>query len=246
MIFFCFSSQDRQPVVESILFHITNFGLPVWYDRHRMLLGDARNFENFDMGIEKSSYAIVIMSRNTLNSTCACEEIEIIKQRHNSNKLQVFPIFYNMKAAELPEDFLWMNKLVYKELDTTTDSRSTCNHIVCRFLLDRLANCKIQSLEEFHEFCRNQPAYSYLKVLIESYKAINDTNHNAKISILYAGCQFLYNYYRTDLNPIYLRQGVEKLFDETKLHLPIDLREGLIFERLFLLSFNTIIFGDII
>ena len=48
MLFFCFSSKDRHSIVESILFHLTNYGLPVWYDRHKMLLGDERDNKNFD------------------------------------------------------------------------------------------------------------------------------------------------------------------------------------------------------
>lgn len=43
--------------------------------------------------------------------------------------------------------------------------------------------------------------------------------------------------------PEFYYKGIQRLFEETRLNLPIDLRETLIFERLFLLLFNAAIFG---
>ena len=78
MLFFCFSSKDRHSIVESILFHLTNYGLPVWYDRHKMLLGDERDNKNFDEGVKACNYSIIILSANTIASECANEEIDLI------------------------------------------------------------------------------------------------------------------------------------------------------------------------
>ena len=83
MLFFCFSSKDRHSIVESILFHLTNYGLPVWYDRHKMLLGDERDNKNFDEGVKACNYSIIILSANTIASECAHEEIDLIYQRYN-------------------------------------------------------------------------------------------------------------------------------------------------------------------
>ena len=58
MIFFCFSSKDRITIVEAILFHITNYELPVWYDRYKMLMGDERDYKNFEEGVGGCKYAI--------------------------------------------------------------------------------------------------------------------------------------------------------------------------------------------
>lgn len=83
MLFFCFSSKDRHSIVESILFHLTNYGLPVWYDRHKMLLGDERDNKNFDEGVKACNYSIIILSANTIASECANEEIDLIYQSAN-------------------------------------------------------------------------------------------------------------------------------------------------------------------
>ena len=93
MLFFCFSSKDRHSIVESILFHLTNYGLPVWYDRHKMLLGDERDNKNFDEGVKACNYSIIILSANTIASECANEEIDLIIRDINSIKCMCFLYF---------------------------------------------------------------------------------------------------------------------------------------------------------
>ena len=246
MVFFCFSSKDRHSIVEAIFYHITNYAIPVWYDRHKMLMGDERDYKNFTEGVNQSKYAVIILSYNAIESTCAREEIELIHEQYKQGKIHVFPIFYNIKAVDLQAEFNWMTKLVYKELDESTDSLSTCNHIICRVLLDELSKYKVQSINDFLRQYGENPTYAYLSQLIKSYCAISDDNHDAQIALLYAGCLYLMNYYSRQHIPEFYYEGVERLFGETRLHLPIDLRETLILERLFLLLVNSSIFGYII
>lgn len=245
MIFFCFSSKDRLQIVEAILFHITNYELPVWYDRYKMLMGDERNYKNFDDGVGQCGYAVTIVSPNAIKSVCAQEEIELIHNRYIAGKMTVFPIFYNLKVNNLPDNFQWMNKLVYKELDASTDARSACNHIICRVLLDELEKYKIKTINEFLKLYESNSALSYIYKLITSYCRVSDDNRDAQIALLYSVCLYIREYYNLSGVPAFYYAGVDRLFDETRLHLPIDLRETLIFERLTLLLINAVLFGYI-
>lgn len=246
MLFFCFSSKDRHSIVESILFHLTNYGLPVWYDRHKMLLGDERDYKNFDEGVKKCNYSIIILSQNTIDSKCANEEIDLIYDKYKSQQMYVFPIFFNLKASQLSEKYKWMTKLVYKELTIGNDSRSACNHIVCRILLDELQKYKIKSINEYLKIYEHNKSFSFVTSLINSYCLVSDDNHNAQIALLYTGCLYLREKYNLSDIPSFYHKGIQRLFEETRLNLPIDLRETLIFERLFLLIFNAAVFGYII
>jgi hypothetical protein len=246
MVFFCFSSKDRHDIVESIFFHISSYAIPIWYDRHKMLLGDERDYKNFTDGVESCDYAVIILSKNTLNSKCAKEEIALIYSKHQKSEITVFPIFYNLLCEELPNDVQWLTKLVYKELNPSIDSRSTCNHIICKLLLDDLQKCRLKSINEVKHYFRNNATYTYLKEIINAYSIISDENHNAQIALLYAGALYLKSYYNLNDTPDFYLVGLERIFNETKLNLPIDLRETLIFERLFLLLINHSIFGNII
>lgn len=245
MIFFCFSSKDRVEIVEAILFHIMNYELPVWYDRHRMLMGDERNYKNFDEGVGQCEYAIIIVSPNAIQSTCAMEEIELIHKRNIEGKTTVFPIFYNMKVDELPANLQWISSLVYKELNIGSDAHSACNHIICRVLLDEISKYKIQSINDLTIYLKHSSAFSYMNKLLKSYCRISDDNKDAQIALLYAICIYVKEHYNLNDIPEFYYAGVERLFDETRLHLPIDLRETLIFERLMLLLINTVLFGYI-
>ena len=245
MIFFCFSSKDRLQIVEAMLFHITNYELPVWYDRHKMLMGDDRDYKNFDEGINQCEYAIIIVSPNVIASTCAREEIELIRKRYEADEMTVFPVFYNLKASELPAQLQWMTKLVYKELDASTDSRSACNHIICRVLLDELEKYRIKSINDFLTFCGTNSALGYPARLLKAYCKVSDDNRDAQITLLYAVCLYIRTQYNLNDVPAFYYAGIDRLFDETRLHLPVDLRETLIFERLTLLLTNAVLFGYI-
>ena len=37
-IFLGFAAKDRYTVAESLLYHLENYGVPVWYDRHDLIL----------------------------------------------------------------------------------------------------------------------------------------------------------------------------------------------------------------
>lgn len=41
-IFLGFAAKDRYTVAESLLYHLENYGVPVWYDRHDLIIGDNR------------------------------------------------------------------------------------------------------------------------------------------------------------------------------------------------------------
>lgn len=245
MIFFCFSSKDRLQIVEAMLFHITNYELPIWYDRHKMLMGDNRDFKNFDDGVYQCKYAITIVSPNAIASICAQEEMELIRKRYEADEMAVFPVFYNLKASELPVQLQWMTKLVYKELDASTDVHSACNHIICRVLLDELEKYRIKSINDFLAFCGNNSALSYPAKLLQAYCKVSDDNRDAQITLLYAVCLYIRTQYNLNNIPSFYYAGIDRLFDETRLHLPIDLRETLIFERLTLLLTNAVLFGYI-
>lgn len=245
MIFFCFSSKDRLQIVEAMLFHITNFELPVWYDRHKMLMGDDRNYKNFDEGIGKCKYAIVIVSPNSIKSVCAQEEMELIYNRYIAGEISVFPVFYNIEANNIPDNLKWMTKLVYKELNMETNAYSACNHIICRVLLDEIDKYRIKTINDFLELYNCNSAMGYITKLLKAYCKISDDNKDAQIALLYAVCLYIRDHYRLNYAPLFYSAGVDRLFDETRLHLPIDLRETLIFERLTLLLINSALFGYI-
>ena len=246
MIFFCFSSKDRHSVVEALLYHITNFELSVWYDRQQMLLGDNRDYKNFTEGVDKATYAVIILSPNSISSICANEEIELIRKKHIEQSITVFPLFFNIKASDIPDNYIWMKQLVYKELIKEEDVRSACNHIICKVLSDELLKYKLHSLDKLYEECKKIPSLCFVSEMISHYKIIDKSNYNSRIAMLFSIYTFIKNSYSLADIPYFYYVGMDRLFDETKLNLEIDLRETIIFEKLILLLLNSVLFGYVI
>lgn len=234
MIFLCFSSKDRYDIVESIYYHIKNIGIPVWYDRNEILMGDNRDYKNFIEGVDSCKYAVIILSPNSIASVCANEEIDLIYKRYKAGESYVFPVFYNIAASEIPPKYHWMKKLVYKELNISIDSRGLCNHIICKYLLDQISQLKFKSLLESKK--QSDP---FLVSIIDSYLQIDGNNYNSRIALLYSAILYIKKKYHP---PEYCIKGAQYLFNETKLNLPMDLRETIIFERLFIISSNYLFF----
>lgn len=246
MLFLCFSSKDRHDIVESVLFHLSNYGISIWYDRNKILMGDDRDYKNFIEGVDGCKYAVIILSPNCISSVCANEEIDLIYERYQRGKVTVFPIFYGIKADMIPQKYSWMKKLVYKELSAGDDSRGACNHVMCKLLIDELSQYRIRSINTFFDICRPYTAHQYIAKILKAYDEIDHENRNSRITLLYAAIQYIMTHYCIDSIPAFYYKGVERIFSETKLNIHIDLRESLIVERSFLLLLNVAVFGYII
>lgn len=230
MIFLCFSSKDRGAIAEAVFYHIHNLGLPVWYDRNEILMGDDRDYKNFVDGVDSCKYAVIILSPNAINSICANEEIDLLYDKFLKRETYIFPVFFNITAQNIPDKYAWMKKLVYKELDGSTDSRGLCNHIVCKALEDSIQTMEYKGLADL-VVRFTEP----LKTLTQSYISTDTGNFNARAALLYAGMLFIKEHCSL---PEYCERGITFLFNETKLSLPLDWRETLIFERLFIIMAN--------
>lgn len=115
-IFLGFAAKDRYTVAESLLYHLENYGVPVWYDRHDLIIGDNRQKENFEKGIIESKYAIIIFSENTEDCFCLNEEIDVIYNMHKKEEIRVFPILFNITFEDLPQKYKWIKELIYREI----------------------------------------------------------------------------------------------------------------------------------
>lgn len=220
---------------------MANFGFALWYDRHKMMLGDKRNYKNFIEGIVQTEYAIVVMSKNSIKSTCVAEEMEYLEEQYNKGLITIFPILYNIRPTELPEKYRWLTELVYKELDEKSGTLLTCNHIITKILSDELKKCRCQTLNELLHFLEMNNQDKFITNILGSYLEISGQNHNARISILYSICIYISSTIKTiDMFPQYYWKGFERIFSYTKLDLGTDLRETLILETQTMILLNKL------
>lgn len=224
MIFLCFSSKDRYTIVESVLYHLKNYGINTWYDYHILILGDDKYQENIENGVKKSKYVVWILSPNFYDCACGQMELAAIKDLYHKGAIHIFPILYNVTADNLPAEYHWVKDLIYNELSEKTPSLPTCNQIVCKILKDEIKE------KSYTELSKINSSDKFINNLVHTYFCLDERNINAKITTLYC----IYTYLDScgiDLDKMsrYVRI-LNQLFKQTKLNLTITFKELIIAE----------------
>lgn len=245
MIFICFSSKDVQEPLREVLLYAEKYGLPVLYDPARLSADDDYNLKSFKTGIDKADYAILLLTPNSVSSTCIQEEIHQICSRYEKRNMVIFPILYNLESGRLPLQWRFLTKMMYYEVYEKSEVFGICNHIICHILMDELNKYPYRELQTFILQNQNIPLMNYPIRLLNAYSSVDDSNQKVKVSLLYA----LYTYIRSSYNihviPQFYYIGIHKLFDAARLRISVDEREIIILERLTLLMLNAVLFGHI-
>ena len=230
MFFLCFSGRDRLSAAQPILYHLQKYGLQIWYDNHEYLLGDEK-VEHFTRAIYECHYAIVIASPDFPNSPGAIEELEVIKHRYDAGLIHVFPIFFNLRAKDIPPEYKWLCDLIYNEIDETTGSLLTCNQIVCKYFSDLLEQSEFKTMQDLFKSRNKLPTFS--QRIVENYCDIVPANINSRLALLYS----LFLFFETICElPEYLVKAAHYLSLTTKLDLVYNFKEVILMEQVVCLA----------
>lgn len=238
-IFLGFAAKDRYSIAESLLYHFENYGIPVWYDRHDLIIGDNREIENFQNGIIKNKYSILVFSENTESCVCLNEEIDVVYKKYRDGSMRVFPILYNITYDQLPPKYSWVDEIIYREVTDKSGTGLTVSSIVCRYLTDIANEQQYNDLKSFVFLSLNFDANQYIQELLSQYYSIDHNNLNARLTILYC----LYSFLKLKIpvvQTIPIIKSIEWLFELTKLNLDIDFKELRIAEKALLILLNTL------
>lgn len=225
-VFICFAAEDRYDIAEPIVYHLKNYGIDVWYDRQSLLLGDNRIEKNLNEGAGECTYAITIISHNTKDSVCTMEELSIINSRYKKNGVIVFPILYEIKPNEIPNELNWIKQIIFKEVNRSSGTRDICNHIACKITGDILSRYNYRSVKEILRICPKELPNIVME-LINSYYLVDENNLNCRVTLLYAIYLTIVNYHNDQNNSLHnlITKIFERLFSETRLNIEIDYRE---------------------
>lgn len=239
-VFICFAAEDRYDIAEPIVYHLKNYGINVWYDRQSLLLGDNRIEKNLNEGAGECAYAITIISHNTEDSVCTMEELSIIKSRYKKNDIIVFPILYEIKPNDIPNELKWIKQIIFKEVNRNSGTRDICNHVACKITDDILSKYNYRSVREILRICPKDLPNTVIE-LIDSYYLVDENNLNCRVALLYATYLVIINYHNDKSNPLYnlITKIFERLFSETRLNIEIDYRELWLLENSICILINN-------
>lgn len=237
-VFICFAAEDRYKIAEPIAYHLTNYGIGTWYDRRTLLMGDDRIQKNLTEGVAKCQYAIVILSKDTVQSVCAMEEISILEENYYKDNVTLFPVLYELSPKDIPNALQWIKRIIYKEVNIGSGTLEICNHVACKITLDILEKYQYKTISEFlyHNFLPSP----IISKLLKSYQAIDCENINSRVTLLYAiYINILYlTTVHADSTINMVSKIFERLFSETRLNLAIDYREIWLLENCICILLN--------
>lgn len=236
MVFIGYANQDRYSIVEPMVFHLKNHGISVWYDFHDMYLSDDRFHVNFELGIGKSKYVIFIISHNLFNSKCAIEELKYAQDLYEKGEIVLFPILYLIKASELPNEYSWIKKIIYNEVNEQSGTLFVTNQIIEKILHDETNTLPLRSLSEIAAHLQKQ-SNDYLYQLIETYLSLDIPNYSARIALLYA--IYLYITIESDVAyDSYIGKIINRIVSLSALNISLDHLTFNIFHLTILIALN--------
>ena len=232
MLFLCFSGKVRE-LATSILYHLENFGLKIWYDNQEYLFGENKNLKRIE-AISSSNYAIIVFSKHFPSSIEAIEELEIIKNKYQDNELHVFPVFYCQDRKKIPSEYSWLNDLIYNYVDEGSGTLKACNQIVCKYYSDIV---NIENIPELNFFIKKNNIPKVISKMIKTYYLVDSANLNTRITIIYSIFIFIDNIIELPNN---IQRSIKYLFSNTQLNIPLNDREIQIAELILRIGLNMI------
>lgn len=241
-VFICFAAEDRYRIAEPIVYHLKNYGVNVWYDRYSLIMGDNRIEKNLIDGASKCKYAVAIISEFTSDSSCAMEELSIIKKGYEAGDIFIFPVLYEISPDSLSTNLSWIKELIFKEANRSSGTYEICNHIACKITGDILQENRIKNIQNIVE-CSSNIIPLATHTILKKYQETDAKNLNSKVALLYSAYITIKVLMKSSDNKLTNMVSCifERLFSETKLNLEIDYREIWLLENAICILVNQYI-----
>ena len=99
-VFISHASEDKDEVVRPLANQLRDKGLDVWYDEFEMRIGDSLR-RKIDLGLAKSRFGIVVLSRSFLQKGWANYELDGIITRSVDRSQVMLPIWHSISRDEV-------------------------------------------------------------------------------------------------------------------------------------------------
>jgi hypothetical protein len=100
-VFICHASEDKDEFVRPLAERLKENHIEVWYDEFSLKIGDSLR-RSIDIGLSKSRYGIVVLSKNFFSKEWPQWELDGLVQRQNNAKANlILPIWHNITKEEV-------------------------------------------------------------------------------------------------------------------------------------------------
>ena len=126
--FICHASEDKDDFVRPLAERLKENRVEVWYDEFSLKVGDSLR-RSIDMGLAKSRFGVVVLSKNFFSKEWPQWELDGLVQRQiNANANLILPIWHNITKEEVMAFSLALADKI------ATDSAKGIDHVVSELL----------------------------------------------------------------------------------------------------------------
>lgn len=119
-VFISHASEDKDEIVRPLASALQEAGLRVWYDEFELKIGDSLR-RKIDMGLAKSRFGVVVLSRSFLGKGWTNYELDGLVTRAVTGEQILLPIWHNITKQEV---------IAYSPSLADKLARSTSTHTV--------------------------------------------------------------------------------------------------------------------
>ena len=101
-VFISHASEDKAEVVRPLAHALQGAGLRVWYDEFELRIGDSLR-RKIDMGLARSRFGVVVLSRSFFGKGWANYELDGIVTRANTGEQVILPIWHDITKKQVIE-----------------------------------------------------------------------------------------------------------------------------------------------
>lgn len=101
-VFISHASEDKDEIVRPLATALRDGGLKVWYDEFELKIGDSLR-RKIDMGLAKSRFGVVVMSKEFFRKGWTNYELDGIVTRAVGGEQVLLPIWHNVTKKEVIE-----------------------------------------------------------------------------------------------------------------------------------------------
>lgn len=99
-VFISHASEDKDDIVRPLAHALVSEGLKVWYDEFELKIGDSLR-RKIDLGLAKSKFGIVVLSKAFINKGWTNYELDGIITKANTGEQVVLPIWHGITKQEV-------------------------------------------------------------------------------------------------------------------------------------------------
>lgn len=179
-VFISHASEDKEAVAEPLSRALMKAGVSVWYDAVILKPGDSL-MGSIDVGLRKSKFGVVILSRAFFKKDWPQRELRALAQKQSANQKVILPIWHDVTVEEVRDHFLLLADVVALKW---SDGIQT----VVQSLLEVITGSAFQRTledpnDQFRELATMSPRQAIAEKWEQLEKAILDAGTRSQVTI---------------------------------------------------------------